>query len=505
MSSTQSTLATVLIGVFIFCGVAAGVVILGLVTYLVSEKRAETASIFNNKKVEISGIEPHNDVWGLNYPREHETWSKTAEMDFKSKHLGSAPQNTLQDRPALAVFWAGYAFARDYQAPRGHWFAVEDVRRTLRTGSPGVEGTADLQPATCWSCKSPDVPRMIGELGAEAFYKSAWSSMGPQIVNPIGCADCHDPATMELTITRPALAEVFERAGKDVSGATEQEMRSLVCAQCHVEYYFRGDGKYLTFPWDQGDWGKGPSALVDVTAEQIEKYYDEAEFSDFVNSVSKTPIIKAQHPDWELYRLGIHGRKGVACADCHMPYMSEGGLKYSNHQLRSPLADISSTCGTCHRDSEEALRSYVYERQDKVIEIRERLEEELFRAHVMAKAAMDAGATDEQLKEARKLIRASQWRWDFVVASHGGSFHAPLESARVLSMGLDKALQAQLALQTLLVELGAPPVEYPDISTLEKAQAWIGLDMPTLLAQKAQFRETVVPQWIQVAVEAGRI
>ncbi|MDR1315067.1 MAG: ammonia-forming cytochrome c nitrite reductase subunit c552 [Deltaproteobacteria bacterium] len=505
MSSNQSSVSAWIIGVFIFCGVAAGVVILGLAAYVVGEKRAETASVFNNKKVEITGIEARNEKWGLNYPREYETWSKTAETDFKSKHLGSEVQDTLKDRPALAVFWAGYAFARDYKAPRGHFHAIRDMRETLRTGSPGVGGGKDLQMANCWTCKSPDVPRVMGEVGAAAFYKSDWSAMGEQIVNPIGCADCHDPATMSLSISRPALKEVFERAGKDVAKASDQEMRSLVCAQCHVEYYFRGEGKYLTFPWDGGDWGKGPAELEVVTAEQIEKYYDETEYYDFVNAVSKTPIIKAQHPDWELFRQGPHGRKGVSCADCHMPYVSEGGLKYSNHQLRSPLADVSSTCGTCHRDSEEALRSYVYERQDKVIEIRDRLEAELFRAHVMVKAAMDAGASDGQLAEARKLVRASQWRWDYGVASHGASFHAPLETARVLSLGLDKAMQAQLALQPLLAELGAPPVELPDISTLDKAQAWIGLDMPALRAAKAEFVETVVPQWVQSARDAGRI
>ncbi|MDR1039530.1 MAG: ammonia-forming cytochrome c nitrite reductase [Deltaproteobacteria bacterium] len=505
MSTNQSSVSVWAIGVFIFCGVAAGVVILGLVAYLVGEKRAETASVFSNRKVEITGIEPHNAVWGVNYPREYRTWAKTADMDFKSKHMGSEPQDTLRERPVLAVFWAGYAFARDYQAPRGHFYAVEDVRNTLRTGNPGVDGGTDLQPATCWSCKSPDVPRMIQELGAAEFYKSTWSSMGAQIVNPIGCADCHDPVTMDLAISRPALKEVFERAGKDVADASEQEMRSLVCAQCHVEYYFQGDGKYLTFPWDGGSWGSGPAELEEVTVEQIEEYYDGSEYYDFINAVSKTPILKAQHPDWEIYRLGAHGRKGVACADCHMPYVTEGGIKYSNHQLRSPLADISSTCGTCHRDSEDDLRGFVYERQDKVIELRERLEAELFRAHVMAKAAMDAGATDDQLKDPRKLIRAAQWRWDFIVASHGASFHAPLESARVLGLGIDKAYQAQLALQAVLSDVGAPPVELPDISTLEKAQAWIGLDMPALRASKANFVQTVVPQWIQTARDAGRI
>ena len=58
---------------------------------------------------------------------------------------------------------------------------------------------------------------------------------------------------MRLRISRPALREAFQRQGKDIEQVSHQEMRSLVCAQCHVEYYFKGKGNYLTFPWDKGD------------------------------------------------------------------------------------------------------------------------------------------------------------------------------------------------------------------------------------------------------------
>ncbi|MDR1038053.1 MAG: ammonia-forming cytochrome c nitrite reductase subunit c552 [Deltaproteobacteria bacterium] len=489
----------------LFCGVTAGVVILALVTYVAAGKKAGTASLFDRQAAARYNIKPHSAKFGLYFPREHESWARTADMGFESRHMGSRPRDTLGDRPALAVFWAGYAFARDYRAPRGHAYALDDVRATLRTGNPGVGGSPDIQTSTCWTCKSPDVPRMMEAMSPAAFYSTAWSSMGAQMANPVGCADCHDPVTLNPVVTRPALREAFRRAGKDVDLASEQEMRSLVCAQCHVEYYFRGEGKYLVFPWDRGDWGRGPAELGGVSAEQVEEYYDRQGYSDFTNSVSGTPIIKAQHPDWELHLSGTHGRNGVSCADCHMPRRNDMGLRYSDHQIRSPLADVRVSCGSCHRDSEDFLRNAVYERQDKVAEIRGRLEAELFRAHVMARAAMDAGAAEEELVEPRKLIRASQWRWDFVASSHGASFHAPLECARILGLGLDRAYRAQLALQELLNSRGAPPVELPDVSTLEKAQAWIGLDMPALRASKEQFAETVVPRWVREAVEAGRI
>lgn len=475
------------IGWGIFLALLVVVFFLGLLAASITERRAEIATLFNNKKVEISGIEARNEVWAENYPREYDTWKKTAEMDYKSKHLGNQPEDVLESRPEMVVLWAGYAFSRDYNAPRGHMHAINDVRNTLRTGTPDAN-TADMQPATCWSCKSPDVPRMMHEVGIENFYKDRWSAMGTEIVNPIGCADCHDPETMNLTITRPALIEAFERMGKDIANATTQEMRSLVCAQCHVEYYFQGEGKYLTFPWDGG-----------ITVEQMEEYYDNAEYADWTHAVSKAPMLKAQHPDYEIFLLGTHGQRGVSCADCHMPYISEGGIKYSDHQLMSPLKNVSSTCQTCHRDSEENLRNYVYEHQDKALEIRDRLEVELAKAHIMAKAAWDNGATDIDMKRSLQLIRQSQWRWDFAVASHGGSFHAPVETQRILAHGLDRAMLAQLELQKVLFGKGITEIQMPDISTKDKAQAYIGLDMKTLKEKKDKWKETVIPDWVQKA------
>jgi nitrite reductase (cytochrome c-552) len=483
-----------IIGLGVFLGVAVGVVVLALLAASVTVRRAEVASIYNNKKVEITGIEPDSQIWGQNYPREYETWKKTAESDFKSKHLGNNLQDALGDRPDMAILWAGYAFARDYKAPRGHWYTIEDMRNTLRVSAPGVDEIKDLQPATCWSCKSPDVPRMIEKLGAEEFYKSPWSSQGAQIVNPIGCADCHNPVDMSLTITRPALREAWDRLGLDIEEASTQEMRSLVCAQCHVEYYFKGDGKYLTFPWDDG-----------YTMEDMEAYYDGIGYADWTHAVSGAKMLKAQHPDYELFLLGPHGQKGLSCADCHMPYISEGGLKYSDHQLMSPLADVASTCQVCHRDSEADLINQVYERQDKILETRNRLEPELAKAHILTKMAAQAGATDEALAEVRTLLRQAQWRWDYGVASHGASFHAPVETQRILSHGLDKALQAQLVLKDVFRALDAEPPELPDISTKALAQAFIGLDMAALESQKARFLAEVVPTWLATARAEGRI
>lgn len=482
-------------GWVIFFSIMVIVFLVGMLAASITERRAEIASVFNNRRVEIKELEARSDIWGENYPREYQTWKKTADMDFKSKHMGNMQEDVLEARPEMVVMWAGYAFAMDYGAPRGHMHAVTDVRNTLRTGSPFTE-EENMEPGTCWSCKSPDVPRMMHEMGIAEFYKGKWSSLGHEIVNPIGCADCHDHNTMNLNISRPGLIEAFERQGKKVTDATAQEMRSLACAQCHVEYYFKGDGKYLTFPWDKG-----------TTVEQIEAYFDEVGHVDWVHKLSKAPMLKAQHPDYEIFMMGPHAQRGLSCADCHMPYKVDGGIKYSDHQISSPLRNIANTCQTCHRDSEDNLRNYVYEYQDKALEIRDRVEQEITRAHVYAKNAWDNGATEAQMKEALNLIRQAQWRWDFVVASHGATFHAPVESQRILAHSLDKAHQANQALQSVLFALNVNPasVKMPDIATKAKAQEYIGLDMKSLGEKKQKFINEVIPQWIKNAEERGKL
>jgi nitrite reductase (cytochrome; ammonia-forming) len=481
-------------GWLLFGGSMVVVFILGLLVSSLLERRAEVVSIFNNRKTPMEGIVSENSKFASDFPREYETWKQTADTTFKSEFNSSQAVDVLAQRPNMVILWAGYSFSWDYATPRGHQHAVEDVRRTLRTGAPGVTEEKEPQPGTCWTCKGPDVPRVMKEQGVANFYKAPWSKWGDQIMNSVGCSDCHDSKTMDLKPARPALYEAWQRVGKDVNKATHQEMRSLVCAQCHTEYYFKGDGQYLTFPQDSG-----------MTVEAMEKYYDAMNYKDYTHALSRAPILKAQHPGYEIHQMGIHGQRGVSCADCHMPYMSKGGVKYTDHHIMSPLANIDRTCQTCHRQSAETLRQNVYERQRKCNEIRNRVENELATAHIEAKFAWDKGATEAEMKPVLDLLRKSQWRWDFAVASHGAAFHAPQEIMRILSHSLDFANQARLKVAKVLARHGyTADVPMPDISTKAKAQAYIGLDMKQREADKEKFLNTVVPQWIKKAKAAGR-
>ena len=469
------------------------VFILGLFASSIIERRAEAVFAYT-PQVEHGQFEPRNEVWGENFPRQYQSYLKTADTTFTSKHLGAGHRDALGESPRMVVLWAGYSFSWEYNQPKGHAHAINDIRKILRTGAP-INGKPSNQPNTCWTCKSPDIPRLMAETGVAEFYRGTWDTKGPEVVNYIGCADCHDAKTMNLQISRPALIEAFERQGKDITLASHQEMRSLVCAQCHVEYYFnkkKAEGvDYLTFPWDNG-----------LTVEAMETYYDNIAFTDWTHALSKAPMLKAQHPDYEVFSTGIHAERGVACADCHMPYASEGGQKFTDHHMQSPLNNIANSCQVCHREETDKLVKNVYDRQDKVKEIRTKLENQLVMAHVEAKTAWDQGVSAEQMKDILQDIRKAQWRWDYAAAGHGNSFHNPLELSRVISNGINQAQEARIKLARLLVQLGYNDlVDYPDISTKAKAQQYIGLDMATKNAEKQEFLKIVVPQWLEAAKE----
>lgn len=477
------------IGWLLFFSTTVIVFVLGLFASSIIQRRTE-ATIINAPKYQLDEFEPRNEVWGKSYPREYASYQEMSDTSFKSEFNGSAMRDVLGEDPRIVILFAGYAFSKEYNQPRGHIYAVKDIQNTLRTGTPKDDHDGP-QKSSCWTCKSPDVPRVVSKMGSENFYKQYWSSMLSEIVNPIGCANCHDPETQNLRIFQVPYKEAYKRQNIDVTKSPINEMRTKVCAQCHVEYYFKGDGKYVTFPWDKG-----------FTVENIEAYYDEIDFSDWIHPLSQTPMLKAQHPDYELFMTGIHYQRGVSCADCHMPYKTEGSQKITDHKIQSPINNIENSCMVCHREKKEVLIENIYDRQRKVAEQRKNLEDVLVRAHIEAKFAIDKGASPQQMKKTQKFIRQAQWRWDFIAASHGASFHAPVECLRIIASGIEKAAQARLENARVLASLGYnKEVPIPDISTKEKAQRYIGLDPKKMREEKDTWKTKVLPTWLKKAEE----
>jgi nitrite reductase (cytochrome c-552) len=192
-----------------------------------------------------------------------------------------------------------------------------------------------------------------------------------------------------------------------------------------------------------------------LKVEEIESTYDNYKFEDghrfydWKHAETGAEVLKAQHPEFEVWNQGTHAKAGVACADCHMPYMREGALKVSDHWVRSPLVNINRACQQCHHYPEQEILKRVETIQDRHFALLTRTGNALVDMLDAIKAAKAASATDTQLEPILELQRKAQWRLDFVAAENSMGFHAPQELARILGESIDMSRQAQLAAVTL--------------------------------------------------------
>jgi nitrite reductase (cytochrome c-552) len=408
--------------------------------------------------------------WGINWPLQYDGYKRTA-LPTKTRfggHGGSEalPEEKILRDPWLKRMFLGYAFSIDYRDRRGHAFMLHDQEATKRLSKP--------QSGSCLHCHASVMPlyRQLGGgdalKGFEQSFAFSYQELSAKLhesghAHPVSCVDCHDPRTMALRVTRPGFMRgIASLAASDApvpampsieiwragaraapydanTDATRNELRSFVCGQCHVEYYCSSKMP-LTFPWAKG-----------LRADRVEAFWDEAKFPsgepfvDYVHAETGAPVLKAQHPELELWSEGVHARSGVSCADCHMPYMRQGATKVSDHWVRSPLLNINRACQTCHRFPEEELKNRVDVIQQRNYELLQRGGQaivELIDAIVAAKAA---GASADTLQTAQRLQRRAQWRLDFIAAENSMGFHAPQEAARVLAEAVDFARQGQIA------------------------------------------------------------
>ena len=376
--------------------------------------------------VEIGPMEPDSSKWGLNFPNQWSTLQQTLTNDTKTTYGGSEKFSHLLEDPRQVILFSGYSFSKEYNEERGHMNSLTDVRAIKR-----VDSTTH---ATCFSCKSSNNPMQWSKLGLDGFDAMTFKDMTPNLKYPIGCANCHEAGTMRLIVTNPSLEAALKSQGKDWQAFTRQEMRTVVCANCHVEYYFVGDKKILTFPWTDG-----------TRIDQIIGYYNDIDFRDWTYPGTDTPMLKAQHPEYEMFTAdSTHYRAGVACADCHMPYVRDGAMKFSSHAVKSPLLDPEQACGQCHTDVNYAV-ARVDEIQNQVFNTKIAAEDALIDAITAIKAAAaNPNANAVTLGQARQLHRKAQFMWDFVSAENSMGFHNPEYILKILAESTNLARQAQM-------------------------------------------------------------
>jgi nitrite reductase (cytochrome c-552) len=398
------------------------------------------------------------NIWGQNFPLQYDAYRRTVDQS-RTRYGGSeamphtptnadprsiVAQSRLQEDPRLTQFWAGYAFATDFREERGHAYMLEDQEFTRRQ-------VVTQQPGTCLNCHASMYAayRRLGNgdprAGFTRINQMSYNEARQNVRHPVACIDCHDPETMSLRVTRPAFMEGIRllRASEGIKNydvnrqATRQEMRTFVCGQCHVEYYFKGKEKQLAYPW-----GKG------LTADSILAFHDSTGHADWTHALSGARVLKAQHPEFEMYSQGIHARSGVACADCHMPYERVGAMKISDHWVRSPVLNINRACQTCHRLSEDELRARVRIIQDRTFELRNLALDAVLKLTTDIQAAVRADSGSRRVAHARDFQRKSQFLTDFIEAENSMGFHADQETARVLALAIDYARRGQIALMS---------------------------------------------------------
>jgi nitrite reductase (cytochrome c-552) len=459
----------------VIAAITAALVTLGVAALLTNifERRAEGRDPFF-RVVEVTDSTVDPAIWGQNFPVHYDLYSRTVDQT-RTRYGGSEAlprqpsegaagdtrdsiaQSRLVEDPRLRDFWAGYAFAEDFREERGHAFMFIDQIFTQRQ-------EVVQQPGTCLHCHASvyTVYRDAGDgdlmAGFARVNQMPYDEAASLAEHPVSCIDCHIPRTMELRITRPGFMEGI-RALKATQGitdydvnrdATRQEMRTFVCGQCHVEYYFQGPEKRLTYPWSRG-------LLVD----SILAYYDEVGHSDWTHAISGAPVLKAQHPEFELYMQGVHARSGVTCADCHMPFIRQGAQKVSDHWVRSPLLNINNACQTCHATTEDELLQRAHTIQDRTYQMRGRAIDAVLQLARQIQTAALRDSTDASLQTARDYHRRAQFFTDFIEAENSMGFHADQEAVRILGTAIDYARLGQLAVLGIDVAAGSQPAITP--------------------------------------------
>jgi nitrite reductase (cytochrome c-552) len=408
-----------------FLTIFLGIVVLAfglLVTRVWIAKPADAAKV-----VPLPAGEYDPAVWGKHYPLQYESYRKNLETaPSPTGYNGSVNEQKAVRQTEIYTNFKGYPFSKDYTEDRGHLYSLEDLRHSKRIG-PTSKGA-------CITCKTPSIEQFFSQSGWGYANKSL-TELLDQSKHPVSCANCHDPATMALRVINPAFIEAMARRGVDVTKAGRQEMRSYVCGQCHAEYYFAPGTTQVVFPWDKGF---TPQEMYDYYAAKPNKFEQ-----DWVHPDSQARILKAQHPDFEEWLNGTHGKFGVSCADCHMPYMRSGGKKYSSHWMTSPLKTVSQSCFPCHNQGNDQLYNQVKAIQDNTWQLQRRAGLTVARAHdAVRKAGAVPTADKAQLDNAREQLRKAQWFWDYVAAANSQGFHNAVQELHTLGQAIDFANQA---------------------------------------------------------------
>lgn len=414
------------------------------------------------KTVQIPDGEIDPEIWGKAYPTEYEMWKKTEEPSpaGKSKYkrgfdADKITYDKLSEFPYMALLFNGWGFGVAYNEPRGHANMVRDQLE--------IDATRIKAGGVCLTCKTPYAPKLEKEMAAD-YYKKPFKDVLAQIPEKhrtlgVACIDCHDNKDMTLKISRGfTLTEALKKMGVDPAKLTRQQMRSLVCAQCHVTYNIPKDAEMKSvgvyFPW-QG------STMGNISVENIIKQIrGDATVGEWKQSVTGFKLGFIRHPEYELFsNNSVHWKAGASCTDCHMPYTRVGAFKVSDHRVMSPLKSDMKACTQCHSEKPEWLREQVIAIQDRTVSLMLRSG---YATATVAKLFEKVHAVQAEGKQIDKALydkakdyyEEAFYRCVFIGAENSVGFHNPTEAMRVLGDATAFATKAEALLRQALAKAG---------------------------------------------------
>ena len=363
----------------------------------------------------------------------------------------------LEQDPYLVNIYEGYGFAKDYGSARGHYYTLTDVAKTQRPHPK----------ANCLTCKTPDMHKMIEELGV-GVYSMAFDEVMAQMTQPISCYTCHgadDGNGGKMVVTHQYVNEAL---GANVS---EIKAASLSCGQCHIEYYFTPEDSETMMPYH---------SKAEMTPEAILAYYDAMGFFDWEQPGTGTKMLKAQHPELETWAYGKHAAM-LSCADCHMPTVTmENGMQYHDHHLVSPLQNevLLAKCAACHGSTENTI-ALVQDIQAKVTARETEVGNMLSGLKDKLTETVSAGQMGEDdLNAVRKLHREAQWFFDFCYVENSEGAHNSALAYRCLDTAETKIGEAM----NLIASAGMTDVSAQTPSEEAPAEEAAALKTPPMYA-----------------------
>ena len=380
--------------------------------------------------------------------------------------VDQTPQK-MEEYPLLPKLLSGHAFAKDYREPREHFNMLEDIELTTRGKN-----------AACYTCKSADVYHQWNKPGGINFDSDVEELLtSGKISNPITCVMCHDPHRTETRVVSFALKEALDRMPND-HPAQEDDINTLVCAQCHVNYNFNVPEKTIEFPFRK---------LADMP-DYIEnnEFWQQHPTGGWKHPELDMYLYKVQHPEVELYWESAHHRAGVTCVGCHMPKTTaQDGTVFTQHFLGSPLNNPDETCGSCHNQSEEWYREQIKNVQDQAYALMSKAMDEMV---IAIESIEEARTTDNVnqnlLGQARDAYFLSHLSWEWIASENSMGWHHPQEATAALQIANQKAQEAQVLAQRALTE----PVETGvDTATPGDRRTWLWVIVGLALAAAAYF------------------